>query len=347
MKSFGHDPVIGIIHNLYNPHLELARKAENMGIKVQVFPCRKKSDLRTIRLIRSFIKTNKPNIVHTHGYKSNLYGLLASIGLAAKVTTNHLWKRTDIKTKLYSMFDSICIRFFDRIVAVSDDIKDDMVSKGIASEKITVIYNGVDIDRLVKASNTQKLRNDFEISSNSIVVGCVGSLTLEKGHSYLLEAAKKISESYQNVKFLIVGEGVLRRDLEEEARRLGILPSVIFAGTRNDMPQIYALIDVFVLPSLVEGMPMVVLEAMAAGKPVVASNVGSVSKAVKENDTGLLVNPRDVDRLTSALIFMLKNQGEASRLGLNARARIQSRFSSRIMFDRYLDIYDSLLTHSS
>jgi glycosyltransferase involved in cell wall biosynthesis len=210
-----------------------------------------------------------------------------------------------------------------------------------------VIYNGVDINRFTQSFDNRQLRNNFAITPNSKVVGSVGSLTLEKGHFYLLQSAKMILANYPNVKFLIVGDGVLKRDLEEEARRLGILPNVIFAGTRNDMPRIYSLIDVFVLPSLIEGMPMVVLEAMAAGKPVVASNVGGVSKVVMDNDTGFLVNPRDVDKLTSALLFMLKNKNKASRLGLNAAAKIQSEFSSRIMFERYLNTYESLLAHDS
>lgn len=343
MKFLGCDPVVGVFNNLFNPHLELANEAKKNGIKVTVFPCRSKLDFRTVKIIRSFINKNNVDLLHTHGYKSNLYGLLGSTNETVKVATNHMWIKSNTRARIYCMFDSILIRFFEKIIAVSDPIRRDMLKKGITSDKIEVIYNGIDPERFKKIFDNKKLKKQFNIPAKSKVIGTVGSLTIEKGHIYFIEAANKVLKTYPNIKFLIVGEGRCRKVLEEKVYNRRIERNVIFAGLRTDMPEIYSLIDVFVLPSLIEGMPMVLLEAMASSKPVIATNVGSVPEAVIDNNTGLLVSPRDIENLAKAMLFMISHEDAARAYGCNGLKKVQNDFLSEHMCKRYIAVYNKLL----
>jgi glycosyltransferase involved in cell wall biosynthesis len=218
-----------------------------------------------------------------------------------------------------------------------------MLKKGIKSGKIKVIYNGIDTDRFHKIYDNDKLKILYNFPLNSKVVGTVGSLTIEKGHTYFIEAANKVLKLYPDINFLIVGDGRCRNELEEKVNSLGIGKNVIFTGLRSDMPAIYSLMDVFVLPSLVEGMPMVLLEAMASGTPVIATSVGSVPKAVIDNQTGILVSPRDVDGLAKAMQFLIRNEEAARAYGGNGLKMAENEFVSNIMCKKYLDTYNKLL----
>jgi glycosyltransferase involved in cell wall biosynthesis len=346
MKFFGYEPVIGIFNNLYNPHLELALEAKKNNIRVKIFPCRYKFDFHTIKIIKSFLKKNNVDILHTHGYKSNLYGLFGSTRKSVKVATNHMWIRSNLRSRIYCMLDSALIRFFDKIIAVSDPIKQDMLKKGIISDKIAVIYNGIDADRFNKIFDNEKLKTHFNIPIKSKVVGTVGSLIIEKGHTYFIEAANKVLKTYPDTRFLIVGDGRCRKELENKVYKLGLEKNIIFAGLRDDMPEMYSLMDVFVLPSLIEGMPMALLEAMASSKPVIASNVGSISKAVKNNNTGLLVSPGDVEDLAKTILFIISHEDAARTIGRNGLKKVRNTFLSEHMCKSYIAIYKKLLNQA-
>lgn len=343
MKYFGYDPIIGIFNNLYNSHLELALEAKKNGIKVKIFPCKRKLDFFTVKKIKSFIHKNNVSILNTHGYKSNFYGLFGSTKKTVKVATNHNWIKSNIKAVIYCKLDSVFIKFFEKIIAVSDPIKQDMLKKGILEDKIAVVYNGIDAEKFQKTFDKKKLKAELKIPVNSKVLGTVGALINEKGHLYFIEAANKILKIYPEIKFLIVGDGCCRKKLEKKVDNLHIRKNIIFAGLRTDMPEIYSVMDVFVLPSLIEGMPMVLLEAMASVKPVIATNVGSVSKVVLDNNTGILVNPGDVESLSNAMLFMINNDEAAKEFAKNGLKKIQNDFLSEHMCKRYVEIYNCLL----
>jgi len=139
-----------------------------------------------------------------------------------------------------------------------------------------------------------------------------------KGHSFLLEAARRIIPIFPQVKFLIVGDGLLRKELEDLAAQLGIKRNVIFCGFRKDLPKIYADLDVVALTSLNEGLPVAVIEGMAAAKPVVAFDVGGIKDLIQDDITGILVPFGDVQKLTDSITYLLKNPRECKRLGQNA-----------------------------
>src|SRR4030042_1104997 len=276
-KTYHCEPVLGVIRNVYNPHEEILEEAKSNGLDYAVFSCRSPLDLKLAFSIRAFIKKNRIDVIHCHGYKSNFYGLLASKGQVPSVTTNHNWLTAHWKLKTYCFLDSLWIRFFDRIVAVSSEIKKDMLKYKIPERKIRIINNGISLERFEKRAETRKMKTLLGFEEKTRVIGTVGSLVIEKGHIYLLEAARQILDVVKDLKFLIIGDGPLRKALEEKSEELGIKKDVIFMGQRKDIPELLMAMDIFVLPSIKEGPPVALLEAMAAKRPIVATQIGRAS----------------------------------------------------------------------
>jgi glycosyltransferase involved in cell wall biosynthesis len=337
-------PVVGVLRNSHNPHVEVADEARAQGIEYVIFPCRRQLDPSPVRAIRRYIRQTGVDLVHCHGYKSNLYGLLASRALVPAVTTNHNWLRSDWRLKVYCFLDSLWIRFFHRVIAVSADIRDAMRKYGVPEEKIRIVDNGIDMYRFRNKHSIENLKSAFGLNGDFRFIGTVGSLGHEKGHSYLLRAAKGILDSGTPVKFLIVGDGKLRESLEAEAARLGITDSVIFTGYRVDIPELLSLMDIFVLPSIKEGLPMVVLEAMASARPVIATRVGAVPRIVRDGENGVLVEPGDVDGLVRGMARLLEDKAGALKIARAGYETVIRDFSSEKMCVKYLTIYREVLS---
>jgi len=340
-EEYGCDPVVGVIRNSLNPHTEVAEEAEKRGVDSVVFECKGRFNLGLILKIREYIRKNNIDLVHCHGFKSNFYGLFASMNNVPAVTTNHNWLRRNWRLKAYCFLDSLWIRYFDGIVAVSGGIKDEMIRYRVPQSRISVIDNGLDLKRFA-APGEGGIRRELGLSPEIRIISAVGALKPEKGYTYLLKAARKVLDSEPSVRFLIVGNGPLKKELEDEAKGLSLLKNVIFLGFRSDVPEILAETDLFVLSSVTEGLPMVLLEAMSAGKPVVATRVGAVPRVVEDDKSGVLVGPADAAALGGAIAGLLKDPEKAGRLGATARSRAEKEFSSKVMGQKYLALYKSL-----
>ncbi len=340
LKRKGHEPIIGVIRNSRNPHLEVAEEAKNTSIDVVIFPCEGRLDVRLIFRMRRYASENRINLVHCHGYKSNFYGLLARPKGIPIVATNHNWLASRWRLRVYRRFDSLVMRFFTRMVAVSKDVEKEMRRYGVPGEKVRVIDNGIDVTRFNETMLPAAIREEFGIKKGVTVIGTVGNLGAEKGHGYLLEAAKGVAT--ESMKLIIVGDGPLRAHLEKEVSRLGLGDKVIFTGFRKDIPNLLSAMDIFVLPSVIEGLPMVLLEAMAAGKAVVATRVGAVPKVV-HNGNGILVEPRDVPGLQNAISSLLTSEEKRRRYASAGQDTVRQHFSSERMSLEYIDLYNELL----
>lgn len=336
------EPVIGVIMNTYNPHKEVVEEAENNSIAAVVFPCKAKFDSRAVEAIRTFVRKKDIDIIHCHGYKSNFYALLARRKGMPLVATNHNWLTSHWKLRIYRRIDSLLIRFFNKIVAVSEGVKNDMLNSGVPAEKISVIDNGIDLTRFQDHQPAEKLKRELGISLNELVVGTIGNLGVEKGHTYLLQAARNIFASGRAVKMLIVGEGPLLGFLKQETEQYGLNKNVIFTGFRTDIPELLSIMDLFVLPSIKEGLPMVLLEAMAAQKPVIATSVGAIPNII-QGENGILVAPGDVQGLEDALSSLLADDGKRRRYAEGGYETVRTKYSSDRMSARYLALYKEVM----
>jgi glycosyltransferase involved in cell wall biosynthesis len=345
-KTYHCEPILGVIRNVYNPHEEISEEAKSNGIAYTVFSCRSQLDLKLASSIREFIKKNRVDIIHCHGYKSNFYGLLASRGQVPSVTTNHNWLTAHWKLKTYCFLDSLWIRFFDRIVAVSNEVKKDMLKYKIPKEKIRVIDNGICLERFEKLVETRKIKSQLGLEEKTRVIGTIGSLGIEKGHIYLLEAARQVLDVVKDLKFLVIGDGPLRKPLEEKSEELGIKKHVIFLGQRKDIPELLMAMDIFVLPSIKEGLPIALLEAMVAKRPVIATRVGAIPKVIENKDTGILVEPKDIKGLRDAIMNLINDPERMNLLAQEGFNKVCTDFSSDEMGKHYLKLYKEITNHT-
>ena len=339
---------LGIIttKNTYNQ--EFIDAAHGCGISMLEFNCNSRIDFNTIYNLRKFLKQNNIDIIHCHNYKSNFYGLLASMMLKIKRTaTIHNWIKTDYKLKIYSFLDKLIIRKFNTLVVMSEAVKQEIMETGIKRNKLVFIANGVDIDRFAVNTDTVGLKRQLGIDMTQKIVGSIGRLAQEKGHIYLIKAFKIIISDYPNTKLLIVGNGELIQNLKSQVTSLQLEDKVVFTGMRTDIPEILSIMDIFVLPSLIEAMPMVLLEAMASKKTIIATNVGSVSRIIRNNETGILINPADIDSLAKGIIYFFKNNSDGNTMVNNAYNLVKSTFSANTMAQSYLKLYSSLLKDRS
>jgi len=193
------------------------------------------------------------------------------------------------------------------------------------------------VGRFEEVRGSEAFRVELGIRNQNLIVGTVGRLSVEKGHEHLLEAMRKVFRVQRSVSLLVVGDGPLRGELEKKAEYLN--GQVVFAGIREDMPCIYSAMDVFVLPSRKEGMPLVLLEAMASGKPVMATRVGDVPRVVEDGVSGLLVESEDVEGMASAILSLLGDGPLRQGLGERARETVRGRYSSKAMAEEYRKVY--------
>jgi len=333
---------VGVIRNSQDPNVDVSEEGKKRGLSTAIFPCRNRFDLQTVFDIRKFLRKSKVHLIHCHGYKGNFYGLLASRGRIPAVTTHHNWLRWHWRLRLYCLLDSLWIRFFDRIVTVADETKEELLRYGIPRAKIRVIDNGIEMDRFGREMQVERIKKELGLHENSKVVGTIGRLGDEKGQIYLLRAAKEVVEREKSVRFLVVGDGPLREYLKEEAGKLGIADSVTFTGYRQDIPELLSVMDLFVLPSIKEALPMVLLEALAARKAVIATRVGAIPKVVN-NENGMLVEPGDPAVLQEAILNLLKSEEKRRRYASAGYDTVKTYFSSERMSSKYIDLYNELL----
>ncbi len=313
-------------------------RAAHNGVKSAVFPCRGKLDLKTISRIREYIVLEKIDVVHTHNFKSDVYGFIAAkLSSVPIIATAHGWTGEDNKVRFYELIDRMTIKYMDFIVAVSPAILAELCRRGINEKKTSFIPNAVDTGLFDPSLGDDSMREKMGLK-NSLVVGTVGRLSPEKGQIDLLEAFREVSSHGAEIKLLIVGDGKLKDQLKDRAKDMGLEDKVIFAGKQTDMPSVYKCMDIFVLPSLTEGMPVALLEAMSMGLPNIATKVGAVPY-VLDNDEGRLVPPGDVKELSKSMLDMVKDASLRSCLGKRARAKVAERFSLNYSSEEYLGIY--------
>jgi glycosyltransferase involved in cell wall biosynthesis len=340
-KSIGCDPCLLLFYNVHQPNVALYERARSRGISVRMLRCEGRADLRAIREIREYIRTDQVDLIHTHGYKADLYGYLAARGEAKPiVATCHNWVGGTAALGIYNRLDRMALRKFNGVAAVSNAVAGQLRDARIADNKIHTIANGIDIDKFCGA---EPAWFGSSPDAKEKTIGIVARLDLQKGFEYLLQAIAGLTSTHPDLRLVIVGEGPDQGAIQSMADRLNLIPRIVLAGQRGDMANVYAGFDVFVLPSLNEGLPMTVLEAMASSRPVIASKVGAIPTVVRDGETGLLVDPKDVVGLRAALDRLLSDPALSSRLATQGHDWVRRHFTSDAMAENYLRMYESVL----
>lgn len=344
-KSLGCDPRLLLFYNVHQPNVALYERARRVDLNVRMLRCEGRADLRAIREIREYIRTEDIDVIHTHGYKADLYGYLAARTESRPiVATCHNWVGGTAALGIYNRLDRMALRNFSGVATVSDAVAAQLLEAGIEKTRIHTIANGIDVDRFVGA---EPARFGMAPDPSARTIGIVARLDWQKGFEYLLEAFSGLTSAHPDAQLVIIGEGPDQPAIAAMVDRLQLTSKVVFAGGRGDMPNVYAACDIFVLPSLNEGLPMTVLEAMAASRPVIATNVGAIPTVVRHGETGWLVEPRDVAGLRKALDLLLRDPALRGRLASKGHDWVRRNFTSDGMAMNYLRMYESVLAGKS
>ena len=311
----------------------------------------KPRDLKALVKLYRLIRRERPHIVHTHTAKAGFVGRLAA-RLAGTPIILHTYHGhvlhgyyNPLKTWLLRRMERVLARITDCIIAVSEQVKQDLVSYGVAPpEKITVIPLGFDLQSFL---NCEKYRGEFRrelgLNDGARLIGIVGRIFPIKNHRLFLDSAVQVASQEPACRFIIVGDGVLRPEMERHARELGIADKVIFTGWRRDLPRIYADLNVLVVSSDNEGTPVSAIEAMASARPVVGTRVGGLPDIITDGENGYLVPSRNPEALAEAILRLLRDPELACRMGRAGQTMAKERFKIQRLISDMEGLYENLL----
>ncbi|MEI2771026.1 MAG: glycosyltransferase family 4 protein [Nitrosomonas ureae] len=298
-----------------------------------------------IKEINQYINRNSINIVHSHNYKSDFYAFLVKIIFREKfrlVASNHTWKLNTFREYGYKWLDSIIMKKFSALVAISSEIKEEMIKIGVNASKIKVITNGVDCIEFEKAPAKKDARKKLEVNESDFIIGSVASLTPEKGHRDLLKAFSTIHLSVPQAKLVFIGEGPEREELQNCVLTNGLAKKVLIMGSRDDVRDLYKGFDIFFLASYQEGLPMALLEAMASGVPVIATAVGAIPEVIQNKNNGIIVRPGNIEEMLQAIKIMFLEEELRNLMGEKGMMTVRQRYSSERMLKEYEKLYEQV-----
>lgn len=291
------------------------------------------------------MKSRNIQVVRAHKYSASIYGRIAAwlARVPIIITSVHGNYHKDLRFERH-VANKLLSRITDRIVAMSESIRQDIIAHDhIEPSKIIVVRNGVDTELFSPAGTAGSIRNELGLGENETIIGFVGRLVPAKGLQYLLEAFAEMKKQIAGSKLLIVGSGQLMELLRGMVHEKGLKDDVVFAGERSDIPQLLAVMDIFVMPSIAEGLPNALLEAMAAGKPVLVTCAGGMGEVIQNGINGLVVPVSDPAALSEGLRRIAGDRGSAKKMGAAAREDILEHFSIRATARSWEDLYLSLL----
>jgi glycosyltransferase involved in cell wall biosynthesis len=304
-------------------------------------------DILALLEIKRFIKENNIQIVHTHSSKAGILGRWAAklSGVKIIIHTVHGWPFHDYQAKFLSGFfiwlERRAAQFTDQLIIVSNHDRQIGLKSRIGSDiKYRLIRYGVEYDKFNALD--KNFRKELGIKDNELVVGMIASFKPQKCPQDFIQLASSVSRDLPNTKFILVGDGVLRKKTEQLINKYNLQKKVILVGWRRDIPEILASLDIFVLTSLWEGLPISALEAMAASLPVITTNTGGVSEIVEEGKNGFLIYRKDTQSMSDKLISLLKDSNIRKQMGEKAKASLGADFSLANMLQNHENLYSDL-----
>ena len=297
-------------------------------------------DLRAGLALRRFLSRNRFDVVHFHTSRAHSMAPFAA-GLAGALIVT---RRMDyVPNRLFSAY--LYNRAVSAVAAISQEVANALGAAGVSPDRITIIASGVDCRRFAPPSPEQRAaaRAELGLGEDEIAIGAVGGLELRKGHRYLVDALGQLRDIVPAVQCFIAGSGSQREALTEQARRLGLGEVVRLIGSIPDPHALLSAIDIFVQPSIKEGLGVALLEAMACGLPAIASRAGGMAEVIEDRQSGMLVTAADADTLARAMRELVVSPHLRAAIGIAARSRAATHFSMKTMARRTLALYQSTL----
>jgi glycosyltransferase involved in cell wall biosynthesis len=291
-----------------------------------------------------FLKKNKIEIIHTHDFYTNVFGISAALlaGVPLKIASKR--ETGGMRSKLQKIIEKRIFKAADAIVVNAEAVKKYLSVEGILPEKIETIYNGIDLERLAPPdANRRKICEALNLPTDENIkfITLVANLRHEvKNQPMFLRVAQRLKENYPDSHFVLAGEGELKNDLENLAKELGIFANTHFIGGCAEIPDLLSISFAGVLTSFAEGFSNSILEYMAAKLPVVATNVGGANEAIIEGETGFLVASNDDEAMANCLSELLQNPEKAKEMGKLGRKTVEENFSCASQLEKTIKLYE-------
>lgn len=329
---------------------QLVSAARSLNVPIEIIQETGPFDLKVLGALREIFDRHRANIVETHGIKSHFLVSLLRGKNFRWIAFHHGYTMEDLKVRFYQQFDRWSLRFCDSVVTVCAEFATTLEGRGVRRDRISVVHNSVNTEvNCSRAKLSEEARHQWNLSGDEYIVISAGRLSPEKGHAYLIDAISTIVSTSPELKLkvLIAGSGPGERKLKEQVSGRGLNQYVKFIGHCSDLDGLFTIADLFVLPSLSEGSPNVLLESMAARVPIVATRVGGVTDLVKNGESAILVPPADSESLKTAILELVMNRSRATQLANVAFEDARLLFNGSKRDELLLAIYSWVIREKS
>ncbi len=338
------------IYFVASPGGVLESELNRLGINFYPLDMRRRLAFKPIYHINKIISSHKIDLVHSQGARADFFARVAGRLAGASCTLSTIQMPVEgfdvgyLKKTIYRLMDQFSDRFVERFIVVSDSLKRILTEgRGIPTQRVVQIYNGIEVDQYHPDLKETSLRNNWGIRPTAPLIGAIGRMVWQKGFEFLIRAMPNIIAASPETRLVLVGDGPVRIELEALAKQLNVIDKMIFTGFRSDVSKILSTVDVLAVPSLLEGFPMITLEGMAMAKPIVATKIQGITEQLTEGKQAILVPPRNPDALSDALLKLIQDTELASRLGIAARQKVENDFSVGKMVMETEKVYLSLI----
>lgn len=336
------------VGSLY-PFGELRQTAEKFdGVEVKLFNKKHNLDFTYLYDFMKFLQAKRIDIIQMYNASAKCIGMLGALlcHIPIRIYTERGSKspHPTIGHFIYTKLEDRLVRYANLLIANSEAGKDFVRTKGVDPSKIRVIHNGINFSALKPKFSIPEIRREFGLKDDDFVVGTIATLTPKKDHQTLLRSAENVMKQHPSTKFLIVGDGPLKKQLQNQALITGLSANLVFTGFRDDIAELITAMDVAVLSSKhTEGCSNFILEAMVMGKAVIATDVGGNTELIVNGVTGIVVPKENPSALEDAIIWMIKNAKKSKQMGIAGAARVKKYFSLKAMIKHYERIYEQLI----
>jgi len=333
-----------------SPGRKFESNIKDIGVKFFPVDMSNRLSLKPIFQLKSIIQNHQIDIQHSQGARADFFARVAgrATGKLRTVCTIAMpvegFDVSPLRKLIYEAIDRMTSRYVEQFIVVSDVLKKRIVKRrGIPADKIARIYNGIELNYYHPDIENGELRRELGISHDVPLIGSVGRMVWQKGFETFIRAIPEIISAAPESRFLFVGDGPLKTKLIRRSEQLGVRDKIVFAGFRSDIREILSAIDLFVVPSLLEGFPMVTLEAMAVAKPIIATQIDGITEQITDGKNGILVPPKNPGVLAEMVLKLIRNKELSRKLGATARQKVEQEFSVEKMVAETEKVYLSVM----